>query len=41
MFHLNWENKETIKQIKCLHAEAEEIYREQQVDTRQPLRCQK
>lgn len=25
MIHLNWEKKETIKQIKCIHADAEKF----------------
>jgi hypothetical protein len=25
MIHLNWENKETIKQIECVHADAEKF----------------
>ncbi|AXI09305.1 hypothetical protein CV093_10940 [Oceanobacillus sp. 143] len=25
MIHLNWENRETIKQIECVHAEAKKF----------------
>ncbi|MFD1040037.1 DUF6501 family protein [Virgibacillus byunsanensis] len=25
MIHLNWENRETIKQIKCVHADAKKF----------------
>jgi len=25
MIHLSWENKETIKQIECIHADAEKF----------------
>ncbi|WP_042223642.1 DUF6501 family protein [Oceanobacillus manasiensis] len=25
MIHLNWENRETVKQIKCVHADAKKF----------------